>query len=435
MIAVSATSAGGLLELLGARRRGRHRRVVHPRRGRPPERARRSWTQLRADIARILGDVRAAVDDWQAMRERGRCDRWPSSTRAPPPARRGELPRPRDFLRVAAPTTTSPSSATATTTLVRRRRRGHAAARPGPGPGHPARHGPGQAVSGSFAELPPELRALAREPRLARSSPRPTPAPPCTGPAYLDYIGVKRFDAAGRGRRRAPLPRPLHLGRLQRSPRDIPLLRRKVARCSSAPAFPAAATTARRCSTSWRPTRATSCSRSPTTSCSRSPSASCACRSASGCACSCAATPSGASSPASSTCRATATTRPCARAHRRTILHEAVHGGQRRVHGAGCRNRCSPGSTSSSARRRATCPTLDAERDRGRAGRGHPLLGRRPPRRAGRGARRGARAPRCATATAEAFPAAYRDDCPGPRRRRRHRSASTTCAGRRRGSR
>ena len=35
---------------------------------------------------------------------------------------------------------------------------------------------------------------------------------------YLDYVGVKTFDARGRGHRRAPLHRPVHLGHLQREP-------------------------------------------------------------------------------------------------------------------------------------------------------------------------------------------------------------------------
>ncbi|MEO7744394.1 MAG: NAD-glutamate dehydrogenase [Usitatibacter sp.] len=84
-------------------------------------------------------------------------------------------------------------------------------------------------VSQSFAELPKEMRALAREARLlvltkanARAS--------VHRPGYLDYIGVKRFDAAGKvvGERR-------FIGLYTSSayhadPREIPLLRRKVAR-------------------------------------------------------------------------------------------------------------------------------------------------------------------------------------------------------------
>ena len=37
-------------------------------------------------------------------------------------------------------------------------------------------------------------------------------------PTYLDYVGVKRFDARGQRDRRAPLPRPLHVVGVQREP-------------------------------------------------------------------------------------------------------------------------------------------------------------------------------------------------------------------------
>src|SRR5258708_5154864 len=84
-------------------------------------------------------------------------------------------------------------------------------------------------ISQSFAELPPQLRALAREPRLlmltkangrARAHRR----------GYLGYVGVKKFDSAGKvvGERR-------FVGLYTSSaypadPSEIPLLRRKVAR-------------------------------------------------------------------------------------------------------------------------------------------------------------------------------------------------------------
>ncbi|MGH3416833.1 MAG: NAD-glutamate dehydrogenase, partial [Actinocrinis sp.] len=52
-------------------------------------------------------------------------------------------------------------------------------------------------ASGSFAKLPPEVRAKAREPHLlvlTKANSRAT----VHRPGYLDYIGVKRFDAEGR---------------------------------------------------------------------------------------------------------------------------------------------------------------------------------------------------------------------------------------------
>ena len=84
-------------------------------------------------------------------------------------------------------------------------------------------------ISQSFRELPPELRAMAREPRLlvlTKANARAT----VHRPGYLDYIGVKRFDAKGNvvGERR-------FVGLYTSSgyhadPSEVPLLRRKVAR-------------------------------------------------------------------------------------------------------------------------------------------------------------------------------------------------------------
>ena len=83
-------------------------------------------------------------------------------------------------------------------------------------------------VSHSFAELPRELRALAREPRLlvlTKANARST----VHRPGYLDYIGVKKFDAAGKvvGERRFV---GLYTSSAYHAdPSEVPLLRRKVA--------------------------------------------------------------------------------------------------------------------------------------------------------------------------------------------------------------
>ncbi|HEX4907967.1 MAG TPA: NAD-glutamate dehydrogenase, partial [Actinomycetes bacterium] len=87
----------------------------------------------------------------------------------------------------------------------------------------------GKPTSGSFAKLPPEARRLAREPHvliLTKANSHST----VHRPSYLDYIGVKRFDERGEviGERR-------FLGlytsaAYNRNPRDIPVLRRKVAK-------------------------------------------------------------------------------------------------------------------------------------------------------------------------------------------------------------
>ena len=88
-------------------------------------------------------------------------------------------------------------------------------------------------------------------------------------PAYLDYIGVKTFDDAGEvvGERR-------FLGLFTSaaytaSVRGCRCCAARCARCWTGPGSARAATPARTCCRSWRPTRATSCSRSRPTSCYR----------------------------------------------------------------------------------------------------------------------------------------------------------------------
>jgi glutamate dehydrogenase len=81
--------------------------------------------------------------------------------------------------------------------------------------------------SGSFAKLPPEVRAKAREPRLlvlTKANSRAT----VHRPGYLDYIGVKRFDAEGRvvGERR--VLGLFSAAAYSESVQRVPVIRRKV---------------------------------------------------------------------------------------------------------------------------------------------------------------------------------------------------------------
>ncbi|GMQ75713.1 MAG: NAD-glutamate dehydrogenase [Gammaproteobacteria bacterium] len=95
----------------------------------------------------------------------------------------------------------------------------------------------GADVSQTFAVLPPEVRQLAREPRLlviTKANSRAT----VHRPGYLDHVGIKRFDAEGKviGERR-------FLGlytsaAYNRRPRAIPLLREKVARAIARAGYP-----------------------------------------------------------------------------------------------------------------------------------------------------------------------------------------------------
>src|SRR5215510_8674908 len=87
---------------------------------------------------------------------------------------------------------------------------------------------PGKNMAASFAALPPEVRAYARKPELVivtKANARST----VHRPGYLDYVGIKRFDAEGNvcGEHR-------FLGlytsmAYSAKPADIPLLRHKTA--------------------------------------------------------------------------------------------------------------------------------------------------------------------------------------------------------------
>ncbi len=84
-------------------------------------------------------------------------------------------------------------------------------------------------ISVSFAQLPPEVRRLAREKTplsLTKANSRAT----VHRPAYLDYVGVKRFDDSGEvsGERRF-LGLYTHTA-YSASPWEIPVLRRKAQR-------------------------------------------------------------------------------------------------------------------------------------------------------------------------------------------------------------
>jgi len=82
------------------------------------------------------------------------------------------------------------------------------------------------AMSRSFAVLPPSVRALARQPELlvlSKANSRST----VHRSAYLDYVGVKRFDAEGRVTGERRFLGLYSSGAYSRSVLDVPLLRAK----------------------------------------------------------------------------------------------------------------------------------------------------------------------------------------------------------------
>ena len=276
--------------------------------------------------------------------------------------------------------------------------------------------------SASFAALPPR-GARAGRVRRCRCwwSPRPTRARPCTAPGYTDYIGVKRYDDRGRGDRRAPLPRPVHVHRLQRARvRDAAAARQgrgdRRARRPAAGRPPGEGAGPHPRDLSARravPDHRRRAVRAPRSASWRSASAS-------GCGCSSGATRSTASSRAWCTCRARPTRPTCGVKFQRILL-QAFNGtgadfdvllerhgaGAHPLHGA---HHAGPGAG------------VRPQGDRAQAGRGGAALGRRAARRADRSRGRGRAASRCSSAgappsrptTASALPA--RDAVPDVRK-------------------
>jgi glutamate dehydrogenase len=187
--------------------------------------------QITADLQRVLSDVREAVEDWEKMRDAALriADALPEEPVAPD-LREYELEEARELLRWLADDHF--------TFLGYREYNlvdGDAlSAVPGTGLGilrsdpHHSGKDDGHPVSPSFNRLPADARAKAREHRLlvlTKANSRST----VHRPSYLDYVGVKKFDAEGNvvGERR-------FLGLFSsaaytESVRRVPVIRRKVA--------------------------------------------------------------------------------------------------------------------------------------------------------------------------------------------------------------
>ncbi|MFO1305775.1 MAG: NAD-glutamate dehydrogenase [Burkholderiales bacterium] len=180
---------------------------------------------LTRDVERVLGDVRLAVSDWAAMRQRA-LDIVLDIDANPPPLQASERAEGRDFLAWLADNHF---------TFLGYRRHdlvtvdGQDVLKVVPGSSFGIlRETKAASVAASFAALPAEIRAYARRPELlviTKSTSRST----VHRPGYLDYIAVKRFDAAGH-----VIGEDRFLGLFtstaySANPAEIPLLRRKVA--------------------------------------------------------------------------------------------------------------------------------------------------------------------------------------------------------------
>ena len=180
---------------------------------------------LAADVARVLGDVRMAFEDWKKMHDQLEAI-LADIARNPPPIAADELAEGEAFLRWLADShftflgyrchdLVSVEGTDALKIVV------------GSSLGI-LREGQQKAVATSFAALPPEVRAYARVPELliiTKANSRST----VHRPGYLDYIGVKRFDAKGEVCGEHRFLGLFTATAYSASPADIPLLRRKTA--------------------------------------------------------------------------------------------------------------------------------------------------------------------------------------------------------------
>ncbi len=197
---------------------------------------------LAADLARVLADVRAAVDDWKKMSGKAR-EILADLERRPPPVGRAEVLETRAFLDWLVDNHFTFLGYRAHD-LVKKDGDDALAVVPGSGLGI-LRVKPGESLSTSFSQLPPRARAYAREKDLAivtKANARST----VHRPGYLDYIGFKRYDDRGEvvGEHRF-LGLYTHTAYHSR-PAEIPLLRRKVAGVLARAGYPAGGHAAKR---------------------------------------------------------------------------------------------------------------------------------------------------------------------------------------------
>lgn len=180
---------------------------------------------IRADVVRVLEDVREAVEDWSKMREQlNQVMTTLESSKLP--VEESERTEALAFLKWVADDHFTFVGFRAYDLVSEG---GGPALKVVPGSGLGIlREGESEHRSQSFAQLSADMRDRAREPKLlilTKSTARST----VHRPAHLDYIGVQRFDDKG-----AVIGEWRFLGlytstAYRADPRDVPLLRRKVA--------------------------------------------------------------------------------------------------------------------------------------------------------------------------------------------------------------
>ena len=178
---------GRLLEVAG--KDGENESLIHLELDRLPDAA--ATEELKTDLHRVLADVRVAVEDWRAMRQRTN-DIAKELADKPPPVDPDELAEARAFLEWLEDDHFTFLGYREYDMLSEQ---GEDVLRAVQGTGLGILRDK-EGTSASFAVLPPEVRRRAREKHLlnlTKANSRST----VHRPVYLDYVGVKRFDDKG----------------------------------------------------------------------------------------------------------------------------------------------------------------------------------------------------------------------------------------------
>jgi glutamate dehydrogenase len=235
IVKVLRDDEGRLLELVPWETDGLAESLIHVEIDRQAEQAR--LDELTGDLERVLADVQAAVEDWPAMRDQARAI-VAELDEHPPPVAPDELAEAKALLEWM--------DDDRFIFLGYREYELHTrdgedvlSSVPGSGLGI-LREAEQRPTSHSFARLSPEARRLARTPNLlnlTKANSRAT----VHRPAYLDYVGLKRFDERGAvsGERRF-LGLYTHIA-YRATPWEIPVLRRKAERVVERSGFVAGA--------------------------------------------------------------------------------------------------------------------------------------------------------------------------------------------------
>ncbi|MGI8940416.1 MAG: NAD-glutamate dehydrogenase [Actinomycetota bacterium] len=191
--------------------------------------------ELKNDLERVLGDVRAAVDDWQEMLERVHRVNTELDER-PPPVDPEHVTEAKDFLKWIYDGNFT-LLGYREYELLEHEGKDALMVTPGSGLGI-LRQGDSDGPP-NVVELPPEAQKRARERKLfvlTKANSRAT----VHRPSYLDYVGVKRFDDAGEVVGEWRFLGLYTSTAYNTSPTQIPILRRKVRRVVERSGFPPA---------------------------------------------------------------------------------------------------------------------------------------------------------------------------------------------------